>query len=168
MKEKKPKSPVLVLATILFLAMFIALPPIFRALYPKGDEETKTEVNKYMLACEYISVSENMKITSRISYEDDVAIKNTLTYLKYEPTEEEKLANAENSRDLTAIQEVALFKAIEGIEVSENESQTVAIITRKSLELNPDKVELERYLPTFDMAQSALEAQGYSCIRNEY
>lgn len=169
MEEKKPKSTILVLATMLFLAMFIALPPLFRVMYPKNEESSEIENKKtHILSCETISFAENIKIISKTLYEDDIAIRNTISYTLYTPTPEELAESVDAiAPDMTAAQAITYFKTIEDINVNENSNQTSVVITREIIENNPDKVELTNYLLENDLQVSYFEGQGFVCSKLE-
>ena len=165
MKEKKPKSPVLVVATIMFLAMFIVLPPLFRAYFPEEEEIIIEEVKKEVLSCDRVSILEKYKINVKLSYEDGVPTKNVITYIVYTPTDAEIAAGDTSTADKTVAEELAFFKGIEDVSITESASQITVVIEMDDLINNPDKVELENYLKGMDVTISDLEAQGYTCTK---
>lgn len=163
MKEKSPKNPILVVLTIIFLSLFIILPPVFRAYLPKEPGYVEPEIVKRTLYCEKISVVESKKITMKISYEDGVAVKNVLTFLNYTPTTDEIVNDAGIVPEKTVVQEINYLKAIAGVNVNENSSQTVIEITRQNVVDNPTMPELGSYLEGMTEATERFESLGFTC-----
>ena len=162
MKEKEPKSPVLVVATILFLSLFIILPPVFRKFFPEEEVVVEPEVVKSSLSCEKVAVSENMKVTT---YENDVAMKNVMTFIVYTPTAEDIEADDGTSEGRTCKEEINFLKALKGVDVQENASQTVISFERKVIDDNPTAIEITNYLAEINVAMSHFEAEGYICTK---
>lgn len=167
MKEKSPKSPILVLATMIFLAMFIILPPVFRLAFPAEEVVEEKEKVITSLFCERVSISEMKKITTKITYEDGVPVKNVITYIEYTPTEEDKNNDTDNMADMTVAAELLYFKGINGIDILEKASQTVITVTDDNVVNNPQEVELTKYLSEREVALANYEAQGYSCTKTD-
>lgn len=167
MKEKEPRSPLVVVAAMLFLALFIVLPPLFRAYVPKEEEVVETIIKKHVLSCEGVYVNEKLKVIVKISYEDDVAVNNKITYMAYTPTEEDIKNDGEIKPDKTAKEEITYFKTISDIQITEGSTQTMVVITDDVVENNPEQVELVNYLPVTDVAISNYEAQGFTCSKVE-
>ena len=166
MKEKKPKSPILVFATMIFLLMFIVLPPLFRSLFPV--EEIVEEVrNDYKLTCIKISASEKLRIVSKISYIDNVAMSNEVVYMPYAASNDEAIINDVDENILTAAEELALFRKIEGILITDENLSTKVLIEKDIIDNNSDNLEFVNFLlPTVDEQQEYYESQGYSCDIN--
>lgn len=162
MKEKTPKSPILVVATMLFLALFIALPPLFRAYIPKEEEYVEPEIVKSTLYCEKVAVSESKKISARISYENDVAVKNVMTFMEYTPTDEETTTE-EDALGQTVESEINYLRTVNGVDVKENASQIVIEITQQTVIDNPSDTKLSNYLGKKSSTISYYEASGYTC-----
>lgn len=165
MKEKEPKSPILVVATILFLLMFIVLPPVFRKFFPEEEVVVEEKVVKTSLSCEKVSVSENMKVTTKISYENDVAVKNVMTFIVYTPTEEDIAADDGTVEGRICKEEITYLKSLNGVDVQENASQTVISFERKVIDDNPTAIEITNYLAEISVAISHFEAEGYICTK---
>ncbi len=168
MKEKKPKSTIVVLATMIFLAMFIVLPPLFRIYFPKEEIVEEKDAVLSTLSCERVSPTEALKITMKILYEDSVPVNNTITYISYAPTPEEIVNDPGSMTDMTAQAEINYFKSIADIEITENVSQTIVIITDEDVSNNPEQIQLTNYLADSDVMTSNFEAQGYICTMTDY
>lgn len=167
MREKTPKSPILVVATMMLLAMFIVLPPLLRTYMPKEDGVVVVKIVKHSLYCEKISIKEEKKITSRISYENDVAVKNVLTYLEYTPSKEEKDTIKDSNSSYSTIDEVNYLRSVVGIELKENASQTVVTLTQQNVVDNPMDVNLLNYLGETEVVSSFFEGNGFICSKIE-
>ena len=165
MNEKEPKSPILVVATIFFLSIFIILPPVFRQYFPKKEIVEEKEVVKSSLSCEKVVVSENMKVITNISYEDDVAVKNVMTFIAYTPTAEDIASDGGTVYKKTIKEEMLFLKGLEDVNVQENASQTIISFDRKVIDSNPTKIEIGNYLAEVMVATSYFEAEGYTCVR---
>lgn len=160
MKEKKEKSPIVVFAAILFLAIFIVLPPVFRLLYPKEQE---VDVVKTVMVCEKISIKENLKAVSKISYENGVAINNQMTFSKYTPTEEEIAASGHIELAQTIESEMAFLKTVAGVKKDIKDGNVIINITLDLVKKNPGQVQLNEYLLNTDLLVSTFESNDYSC-----
>lgn len=160
MKEKKEKSPIVVFATILFLSMFIILPPVFRAMFPK---EQPTEVVKTFLVCEKISVKEKMKAVSKVTYEDGMAINNKMTFSNYTPTEEELAASGEIELTQTIESEMTYLKTVSGVKKDIKDGIVVVDITLDLIKKHPDELQLNDYLLDAELVTSFLESNDYLC-----
>lgn len=167
MKGKKEKPTWLVLCTIVFLALFIALPPILRTTMPKEIEVVEEKVVKSGLYCEKVVVKENKKIMVTISYENDVAMQNKTIFMNYTPTAEDMEIEDIDS-GMTVEQEIAFLKAIKGVIVDENASQTVIKISGQVLTDNPTVPQLDNYMSATKTATSHYESMGYYCSKLEY
>lgn len=165
MKEKEPKSPILVVATIMFLSLFIILPPVFRKFFPEEEVVVEQEVVKTSLSCEKVAVAENMKVTTKISYENDVAMKNVMTFIVYTPTDEDIAADDGTAEGRTCKEEINFLKSLTGADVQENASQTVISFGRKIIDDNPTAIEITNYLAEINVAMSHFEAEGYICTK---
>lgn len=167
MKGKKEKPTWLVLCTIVFLALFIALPPIFRTFIPKEKEVVEEKVVKNSLYCERIVVKENKKIMTTISYQNDIAMLNKTVFMNYTPTADD-LEIEDVDTGMTVAQEIAFLKAINGVTVEENASQTVIKITGQVLTDNPTVPQLDNYMAASKTAISHYESMGYYCTMMDY
>lgn len=164
MNEKKTWSPFVVLLAILFLAVFIVVPPLFRSLYPKEEENAVPEVKKQLLSCERIAFDEGYKVSNKILYEDAQAIKNTISYLVYTPTAEELSTKDDYAlADMTVAEELAFFKETDVVEVNESGAQTVIILTPEIINNSDSKDLLTNYLFPLNAERAHLEAQGFTC-----
>lgn len=161
--EKAPKSPILVVATMMFLGMFIILPPFLRTYMPKEEGIVKVTIVKHTLYCEKVFAKEEKKTTTRISYENDIAKTNVMTIMEYTPSAEEK---KEKDNDyLTAEHEVNYLKSISGVDIKENSSQTVITLTEQNAIDNPMDVDLMNYLGATDAATDYFQGRGFVCSK---
>lgn len=166
MKEKKPKSPILVFATMIFLLMFIVLPPLFRSLFPVEEivEEVK---NDYMLTCIKVSAGENLRIVSKISYVNKVPMTNEIVYMPYAASSDEAIINDVDENILTAAEELALFRKIEGVLIADEDLNVAVSIKKEVIDNNSENLEFANFLlPTALEQQEYYEGQGYSCNLN--
>lgn len=165
MKEKAPKSTILVIATMMFLAMFIILPPLLRAYLPKEEEIVKVKIVKHSLYCEKVFATEKKKTTSRISYENDIAVKNVMTIIDYTPTEDETKNKDKDS--ITAEDEINYLRSVAGAEINENTSQIVVTLTQQNAIDNSMDANLLNYLGATDAEISYFEGRGFVCSKIE-
>lgn len=167
MKGKKEKPTWLVLCTIVFLSLFIALPPILRVAMPKKEEIIEEKIIKSGLYCEKVVVSESKKIMVTISYENDIAMQNKTIFMNYTPTAED-MEIEDVDTGMTVEQEITFLKAINGVSVEENASQTVIKITGQVLTDNPTVPQLDNYMAASKTAISYYESLGYYCSKLDY
>lgn len=188
MTQKKPKSPVLVISAIIFLLIFIILPPVFRVLIPKQDVSVTEVKETFILSCEKNSLEEGYKIMSKLIYEDNSPTKNTISYIKNNATGTEnnnlEQGNGNNSvveengtvdsnvsggNDAilirTVTEEIEFFKAISGIKVNESESYTSVVITSNVVSSNNNNLELTNYFLSEDEQTLFFEERGFTCTK---
>lgn len=172
MEKKKEKSPILVVMTIMFLLVFIVLPPLFRSLFPKKVEEieekpTERSVN-YILVCEKILSSENVKVISEVVYKNDSAITNTITYTDYATESVQNETNTETDAVVkTTAEEIAYFKTIPGVQVTEDVGKTVVVIPKMVVNNNPEDLDLANYLLDVSKQSSYFEKKDFTCKKND-
>lgn len=164
MREKTPKSPLLVIATMMFLVMFIILPPLLRKYMPKEEKVVEVKIVKHTLYCEKISVSEKKKVSSKISYENDVAVKNVMTFMDYTPEAGDK--DTDNN-GMTVEQEINYLKSVTGVDIEENSSQTIITLTQQNAIDNSMDTNLLNYLSGTDVEISYFEENGFACSKIE-
>lgn len=170
MNKKKEKSPILVIATIIFLLLFIVLPPLFRVLFPKetvkAEEDVVPNVTNYILTCEKMLSDENTKVINEIVYKDGAAITNTITYMNYTSDIEQNASLDENvDTEKTISEELTYFKTIPGIQVTEDVDKTVVVIPKMVVTNNPENLDLANYLLDVTKQTSYLEGQGFTCTK---
>ena len=169
MREKKPKSPILVFATMIFLLMFIVLPPLFRSLFPEEEivEEVKVTEKDYLLTCSKVSVAENIRIESNISYVEGLPISNHISYMPYAASSDEDIQNDTSENVLMAAEELAIFRGIEGVLMTDSNGGIEVSIEKDVIDSHSDNFEFANFLlPTGDEQQEYYEGQGYSCEIN--
>ena len=136
--EKVEKSPLLVTATIMFLAMFIIVPPLLRKTMPKEDDGSDFVLVKKNLYCEKTSAKEKKKVTAAVFYENDVAVKNKMTFMDYTPRDGEKDTG---SGIMTIENEALMLQSMVSVDVEESDGQTVVILTQQTIidnSMNPN------------------------------
>ena len=160
MNEKAPKSPLVVVATMMFLAMFIIVPPLLRAYMPKEETETKVTIEKKNLYCEKVAVNAKKKITVDIFYENGIAVKNKVIFMDYTPSPSE----VDSGRGNMIVEHEMLFlKSIVGADIEENASQTAITLTQQSVIDNPMNVDLLNYLGAEDVVTEYFGSNGFVC-----
>lgn len=165
MKEKKKISPIIVILTIIFLAMFIILPPIFRWLLP-ADTDNIVAKKTNILTCERIDLFDKYKITYKITYENDLPVSNVVNFFPYTATVDEIAMIKPTSK--TASQELSFFQKIEGLDVVENESKFVVTIKKPMVDVADSSSGLADYfMPNISMQQTFLASQGYNCLSTQ-
>lgn len=166
MKAKKEKSTILVIFTILVLAIFIILPPVFRKFYPK---ETKTIERKKidLLSCAKDMETEGYQITTTTRYEDDELTSARIVYTKgttEKTNEATTIPNNIVSEDNTLKKELEIFQAIPEIEIEQTNTKTTITLTKEIIEKNTDNLEISSYVqPILSDQQTYYENQGYIC-----
>lgn len=162
MNEKKQKNPIIVILAIIFLAMFIVLPPLFRKMYPKEEDVVEVVNKSHILTCERISVVNNYKISYKVTYNNGKPTKNVVLFDYYTPTEAEK--TVADSNVMTAEEELNYFKGIEGVEVAQDGNRFSLTITSATIDNVDVNSGLNDYFKSSSSEQQMFfEEQGYSC-----
>lgn len=165
---KKEKSPVLVILTIFFLALFIILPPVFRKLVPK--EEKKTPVSKLTLViCNKTYSNEFYRVNSKTRFNSDGTITNTITYSKINDAQitqdtEQVQENATNEVE----EELTYFKSIPNLDIVDSNdgtnTSTIVTINQSEVEDHPTEGKLISYLnDTPESQKKFYQDLGYVC-----
>lgn len=177
--NKKPKSTILVIFTILFLSVFIILPPVFRVMIPKEVKKKDVNNDNIILICDKEIAEEGYAINSRIRYIGDKPQKNTITINKIVVSEQDGSNNtnsngenipnntlpnttpdvSNNDKGVVAAQ-LEFFKSISGIEITEREDSTTILIKSSIAKNNSD---LLHYLQPIKKQQAYYENEGYMC-----
>lgn len=177
--NKKPKSTILVICTILFLAIFIILPPVFRVMIPKEVKKKNVNNDSIILICDKEITEEGYAINSRIRYVGVKPQKNTITINKIVVSEQDGTDNlqpndqnipnntlpnttpdvSDNEKGIVASQ-LEFFKSISGIEITEREDSTTILIKSSIAKNNSD---LLHYLQPIKKQQAYYENEGYMC-----
>ena len=162
MNEKAPKSPLVVVATMMFLAMFIIVPPLLRAYMPKEETETKVVIEKHNLYCEKVAVKDKKKITADVFYENGIAVKNKVIFMDYTPDADEKDSDKGN---MNVEHEILFLKSIVGVDIDDNASQTAITWTQQNAIDNPMNIELLNYIGAEDVVTNYFESNGFACSK---
>lgn len=164
MDEKTEKSPLVVIATMMFLAMFIIVPPMLRTYMPKEEADTKVVIVKQNLYCEKVAVKDKKKITADVFYENGIAVKNIITFMDYTPSKDEKDSG---SGHMSTENELMYLKSIVGAEIDENASQTVITLTQQQAIDDPMNIEILNYIGAMDVVSTYFEGNGFQCSNIE-
>lgn len=160
MNEKKPISPILVILAIVFLSVFIVVPPLFRMMYPAEVEEPMDTA--HILTCTRVSIKNNYLVTNKVTYNNDSPTKNVITFDPYVPTDDD-MANAD-ANELAASDELAIFSNNGNITVAEEAGKFTLTLTPEVIAAAGDAVDVSNYfLPTSSEQQAYLAGIGYSC-----
>lgn len=168
---KKEKSPVVVILCIIFLSLFIILPPTFRKLIPKQSISSNTNQNDIkpkliIINCNKIFVNEMYQVNSKTKYVDSVPT-NTITYQKITSLPED-YTQTSNDETTTVEEEIAHFKSLVNINEVDQETSTRFVIDSNLVSSNPTDQMLINYLSNSPDSQKLyFESIGYTCNRME-
>ena len=177
---KREKSPILVVTCMLFLLVFIIVPPVFRKYIPKQVDTTNTEKVKntiQILKCNKTFNDELYKVNSSTKYIDDKIVSNTIRYQKIDNTQitnsdnnQNNNANAdvvtidEGTSGVTVNDEYNYFSSLSDINITSNSTLTTVVINKKSLESNSSETTLKNYYQDSISSQKKFyENMGYTC-----
>ena len=168
MQTKKEKSPVLVISTIIALAIFIILTPVFRVAFPKDEPKENTTKTISLLTCTKTS-TDSYIITSKVKYTDNIPDRNTIIYSKSsEEIQPQTSPPTTNNVARSAIEEISFFKEITDIKVIEAENTTTVTIKQENIDNSIDNIELANYLLPLDEQQKYYQDQEYTCNITEF
>lgn len=168
MQTKKEKSPVLVISTIIALAIFIILPPVFRVAFPKDEPKENTTETISLLTCTKTS-TDSYIITSKVKYADNIPDRNTIIYSKSsQEIQPQTSSPTANNATRLAMDEISFFKGIKDIKVTETENTTTVTIKQENIDNNIDNIELANYLLPLDEQQEYYQEQEYTCSITEF
>ena len=192
MKKKTEYSNMVVMMAIFLLALPIALPPFFRAMFPKEEVEVVKEKQVLLMCRKDVSTTEGYNVSSSTIYKNDVPEKNTISFLIVTPNSgddsaevqenmivepnvvqqnvEEGTTTGENTStgQRTVNEEISFFRGLEGVNFSENETSIVVTINGDSLSLNSDNLELSSYLSSLNSQKEFYTNMGYSCYTEDF
>ena len=160
---KKEKSPILVVFTMMFLLMFIVLPPIFRSLFPNEENITNNDVSKITIViCNNTYSSELYRVNSRTKYTGDGDIQNTITYQKIESSEQAVEGTTQSTA--TIANELSYFRSIPNLDIIDSGDSIVVKINQKEITNNPNEEKLKNHLNNTPKLQKVFyENLGYRC-----
>lgn len=159
---KKEKSPILVIACILFLSAFIILPPVFRAYIPNDDitvEPPPARDKIHLLKCNKYFKEELFKVSSNVKYRNHVIEENTITYEKVEKVSDDISPNT----SITVEEEYNMFKSLNNIDISTEEKITIVKIDQDLIDNNPEHSNLLNYYQSLENQKLYYEEMGYTC-----
>lgn len=163
MNEKKPISPILVILAIIFLAIFIVVPPLFRVMYPVEVEEPVDTA--HILTCTRVSVKNNYLVTNKVTYNNERPVKNVITFDPYIPSDDD-IANADPN-EFTSSEELSLFSSNEKVTIAEDNGKYTLTLTGEvvaAISNSEEPSDIGNYfLSTSSEQRTYLEGIGYSC-----
>lgn len=160
---KKEKSPVLVISCILFLLMFIILPPVFRKYIPKEADDRNLNLDKLeILTCTKTSVSEMYKIISKCKYRNGIFESNTIEIEKLlEISAETNGIDAPST--ITIASENANLASINGINSTVNNNLITYVIDNNLIQNNSNNEILKKYIQNLTEQKNMYESLSYTC-----
>ncbi len=162
MKQKEEYSPLVVGAAILFLAMFIALPPLFRVLYPEEVVEDEQVNTSQILNCERISIKNNYKILYRITYENGAPLRNNISFEEYAPSDADKAVAKPD--EFGAAEELTLFQGVMKEQITQNGTTYSLTITNDIVKsADPNSGITDYFKGGAGEQQAFLEGLGATC-----
>lgn len=172
MEEIKQKySTFTVVIVIIFLAMFIVLPPLSRVLYPdenveSNENESTTPTDSGTLVCSRVYEKTNLSITANINFENGQILSNIITFSNTDKITSENEIDTEAGRD-----EYREFSTLLNTfsKVSEEEldvTKDLNIVTLNndsSIDKLENKIEIQKHLQDYDKLKSFYESNSYVC-----
>lgn len=159
---KKEKSPILVIACILFLSTFIILPPVFRSYIPDSDvviDSPPVQDKIQVLKCNKYFKEELFKVSSSVKYRNDLIEVNTITYEKLEKFPDGVSSNT----SITVEEEYNMFKSLNNIDISTEGKITIVKVDQDLIDNNPDDSNLLNYYQSLENQKVYYEDMGYIC-----
>lgn len=158
---KKAKNPILVILSILFLSLFIILPPLFRTYMKENDMVTKPPVKDkiQILKCYKYFKEEFYRVSSSVRYKNDLIDSNTIIYEKVEQVPDDVLDN----QSITVNEEYALFKSLNNVDISTEGTATIIKIDQSLIDNNLDNSHLPNYYQPLEEQRLFYESMGYTC-----
>lgn len=167
-KQKKAKSPLLVIFTIFILAIFIILPPVFRNMFPKKEvpKNNNIKVRKVLLTCTKTMPTEGYEITSKVKYLNGKPDRNTIIYSKNTITQEPNQTPPTPEIPVkTVAEELKFFSELQNIEVTEGDTTTTVVLNKDTISSNSNNLDLTNYFLPLGAQQKLYQEQGYECSR---
>ena len=168
---KKEKSPIVVVLCIIFLSLFIILPPTFRTLIPKSKTKNNTSSSSnnpkiILVNCNKIYSNELYQVNSKTKFVNNSPT-NVITYQKLDTLPDNYVPSTTPDTS-TAESEITYFKSLVGIKVEESENMIRFTIDDSLLNSNPTDATLVNYLAAdSDMQKLNYENIGYTCNKME-
>ena len=147
METKETKfHPVLAFAIMFILLLLIALPPLFRVLFPKIEEIVPAKQdNIKTITCSRNYPTENISEKVEIRYINAKIDQTRITYAPYTPTAEEitEIRTTPTTEELLPSQELAYFQNIQGIQLDKIDTRTLITINQDIISQNSDNTNLK-------------------------
>lgn len=187
---KKERNPILVIACIFFLSLFIILPPAFRNMIPNDSSSSTANLNKKtnsksndatsqgiaILQCNQVFSEDLYRVSVNVKYLNSSIKSNTITYQKLDTLEEdnEKISETEESTEenkqsssSSIIEEYNYLSQLQGIEQRGEDPNFIFVITEDTISNNTEDENLLLYFQNDISAQKSFyEEKGYICTIN--
>ena len=171
--------------TIFLLALFIAMPPLARILYPAEDMVGNSEERMFLICSKEEEVND-YSAASNVVYINGVAEKNSINIFDLKAVEKnDEVINeispaGENASDIivlnrededkeevkkTIYDELNFFRNLQGVNFTDNRTSFNIEVNRDSLIINDGNEELKNYLQDIDSQEAFYIGLGYSCYR---
>lgn len=171
MEQVKQKYPTfLVILVIIFLSIFIIVPPISRVLFPKevvdDKEEVVEESDAIVLNCQKKYENTKLSIISTSNYLEDTIIDNTITFnnpsnITSTTVKEEEKKDFENYSSLLKV-----FDGIDEEYMIEDTLDTRIFIDETLLEKYSNNKNITNQFQEIEKQQKYYESLGFTCEIN--
>lgn len=165
MKQKKEKSTILVLFTIFILLVFIVLPPVFRAVFPKtiSNEINQTTEKIDVLYCKIDDLEEGYNISIHVRYLNGKIKKNTITYTPITASDGNNYSSKDMTNFITVSKQFELFNSIDDIDINNNSDGSVVVTINEDSINSSDNNEITDYFMNLEKQKQFFVNQGYQC-----
>lgn len=165
--KKKQKSNFinfLLILAIFLLSTIIIAPPTLRKLMPKKVIVEKGENDQnIILSCTALNINEQYKINSRTKYVNGITKQNIITYNKLTFEELAKEISHTPSTTVNPTIELEFFKKVNGINIKNNQSNTVVSIYDYTVKRNTSNFRFVAYFQELESQKTFYTSQGFSC-----
>ena len=164
---KKEKSPILVISCILFLFLFIILPPVFRKYIPKEeakkDNQIESKQELSILQCSRIFPTDLYQVTAKVKYINGSISTNTITYRKIETVPDDYQEPVEET-PLVLMDEYNYLTNLPNIEKKAEEPNPILVINSNTIKNNDSDENLKLYFQDDITKQEEFyKEKGYTC-----
>jgi len=157
--KKKEKSTVTVVVTILFLSLFIILPPLFRSMFPASKEILTPEMETLtVLNCTKDVASELFRVTTRAVYTENGFKNTTLTYTSFEDDDE---LSFNQLSGYSALQELEIFRSLPEVNIQEIDNTRI-IKLDSTYAKNPSTL-IQSHIMDITDQKKLYETAGFTC-----
>ncbi len=144
-QEKKKFHPIRAIVIMIILIILIALPPIFRVLFPKVEEATPTQQDAIkIITCTRSYPTESIRETAEIRYINSKIDQTRITYEPYAATREMEEPVINQEETILPSQELAYFQALPGIQIDQIDTRTLITINEELINQNSENTDLKQ------------------------